>query len=166
MFELKKGATTARSFGLEMNIITLRRPKNFSPIMDEADVIGAAFMPTDGQADPAGITQAMAKGARNRGCKIYEHTLVTGFDFDKRRVTRVKTDQGDIRCEIVVNCTGMWGWQVGQLLGVNIPLVPFQHQFLVTDVIQGVPPNLPTLRDKDNLLYYKEEVRRPCHGRL
>lgn len=158
MYELKKGATTARSFGLEMNIITPSEAKALFPIMDESDVIGAAFMPTDGQADPAGITQAMAKGARNRGCKIYEHTLVTGFDFDKRRVTNVKTDKGDIRCDIVVNCTGMWGWQVGQLLGVNIPLVPFQHQFLVTDVIEGVPANLPTLRDKDNLLYYKEEV--------
>jgi len=158
MFELKKGATTARSFGLEMNIITPSEAKGLFPIMDESDVIGAAFMPTDGQADPAGITQAMAKGARNRGCTIYEHTLVTGFDFDKRRVSSVKTDKGDIRCDIVVNCTGMWGWQVGQMLGVNIPLVPFMHQFLVTDVIEGVPANLPTLRDKDNLLYYKEEV--------
>jgi len=158
MYELKKGATTARSFGLEMNIITPSEAKDLFPIMDASDVIGAAFMPTDGQADPAGITQAMAKGARNRGCKIYEHTLVTGFEFDKRRVATVKTDKGDIACDVVVNCTGMWGWQVGQMLGVNIPLVPFQHQFLVTDVIEGVPPDLPTLRDKDNLLYYKEEV--------
>ncbi len=158
MYELRKGATTARSFGLEMNIITPNEAKGLFPIMDPTDVIGAAFMPTDGQADPAGITQAMAKGARNRGCKIYEHTLVTGFDFDKRRVTVVKTDKGDVRCDIVVNCTGMWGWQVGQMLGVNIPLVPFQHQFLVTEVIEGVSANLPTLRDKDNLLYYKEEV--------
>jgi len=158
MYELKKGATTARSFGLEMNIITPSEAKVLFPIMDQSDLIGAAFMPTDGQADPAGITQAMAKGARNRGCKIYEHTLVTGFEFDKKRVTAVKTDKGDIRCETIVNCTGMWGWQVGEMLGVNIPLVPFQHQFLVTEVIEGVPPNLPTLRDKDNLLYYKEEV--------
>ncbi len=158
LYELKKGATTARSFGLEMNIITPSEAKSLFPIMDESDVIGAAFMPTDGQADPAGITQAMAKGARNRGCKIYEHTLVTGFGLDKKRVTTVKTDKGDIHCDIVVNCTGMWGWQVGQMLGVNIPLVPFQHQFLVSDVIEGLPPDLPTIRDKDNLLYYKEEV--------
>ncbi len=158
MYELKKGATTARSFGLEMNIITPSEAKTLFPIMDESDLIGAAFMPTDGQADPAGITQALARGARNRGCRIYEHTLVTGFEFDGRRVTAVKTDKGDIQCEIVVNCTGMWGWQVGRMLGVNMPLVPFQHQFLVTEVIEGVPPDLPTLRDKDNLLYYKEEV--------
>jgi sarcosine dehydrogenase len=73
-------------------------------------------------------------------------------------LTAVKTDKGDIQCEIVVNCTGMWGYQVGRMLGVNIPLVPFQHQFLVTDSIKGLPPNMPTLRDKDNLLYYKKEV--------
>jgi sarcosine dehydrogenase len=158
LYELNKGATTARSFGLEMNMITPSEAKDLFPVMTIDDLIGAAFMPTDGQADPAGITQAMAKGARNRGCEIYEHTLVTGFDFDKKRVTAVKTDKGDIRCDIVVNCTGMWGWQVGQMLGVNIPLVPFQHQFLVTEVIEGLPPDLPTIRDKDNLLYYKEEV--------
>ena len=158
MFELKKGATTARSFGLEMNIITPSEAAKLFPVMETGDLVGAAFMPTDGQADPAGITQALARGARSRGCKVYEHTLVTGFEFDRRRVTAVKTDKGDIACDVVVNCTGMWGWQVGQMLGVNIPLVPFMHQFLVTDVIEGLPPDLPTIRDKDNLLYYKEEV--------
>ncbi|RJQ64467.1 MAG: FAD-dependent oxidoreductase [Desulfobacteraceae bacterium] len=162
MYELKKGATTARSFGLEMNIITPSEAKKLFPIMEIDDLVGAAFMPTDGQADPAGITQALAKGARSRGCKFYEHTLVTGFEFDPatagRRVRAVKTDKGNIACQVVVNCTGMWGWQVGQMLGVNIPLVPFMHQFLVTDVIQGLPADLPTIRDKDNLLYYKEEV--------
>ena len=158
MYELKKGATTARSFGLEMNIISPREAYDLCPIITVDDIIGAAYMPTDGQADPAGITQAMAKGARNRGAEIYEHTLVTGFVFDKKRVTAVKTNKGEIRCEIVVNCTGMWGYQMGEMLGVNTPLVPFQHQFLVTDEIEGMPTNLPTIRDKDNLIYYKDEV--------
>ena len=160
MFELKKGATTARSFGLEMNIITPREAYDLCPIIELDGVIGGAFMPTDGQADPAGITQAMAKGARNRGAEFYERTLVTGFDFDGsgRRVTAVKTDKGDIKCEVVVNCCGMWSYQVGQMLGVNVPAVPFQHQFLVTDAIEGMPTNIPTIRDKDNLIYYKEEV--------
>ncbi|MCK5517600.1 MAG: FAD-binding oxidoreductase, partial [Desulfobulbaceae bacterium] len=158
MYELKKGATTARSFGLEMNIITAKEAYDLCPIITVDDVIGAAYMPTDGQADPAGITQAMAKGARNRGAQIYENTLVTGFTFDKKRVTAVKTDKGEISCEIVVNCTGMWGYQMGEKLGVNTPLVPFQHQFLVTNTIEGIPANLPTIRDKDNLIYYKDEV--------
>lgn len=158
MFELKKGATTARSFGLEMNIISPEQAFDLCPIITIDDIVGAAFMPTDGQADPAGITQAMARGARSRGAKIYVHTLVNGFKFDKRRVTTVQTSKGDIKCEIVVNCTGMWGYQMGEMLGVNIPLVPFQHQFVVTDEIEGMPPNLPTIRDKDSLLYYKDEV--------
>ncbi|MBT6612927.1 MAG: FAD-binding oxidoreductase, partial [Deltaproteobacteria bacterium] len=137
MYELKGGATTARSFGLEMNIITPREAYDLCPIISYEDLVGAAFMPTDGQADPAGITLALAKGARNRGAEFYERTLVTGFDIEKNRIKAVKTDKGDIRCEIVVNCSGMWGYQIGQLMGVNGPLVPFQHQFLVTEIIEG-----------------------------
>ena len=158
MYELKKGATTARSFGLEMNIITPKEAYDLCPVISLEGIVGAAFMPTDGQADPAGITQAMAKGARNRGAKIFQDTLVTGFEFDKKRVDVVKTNKGDITCEVIVNCTGMWGYQVGNMLGVSIPLVPFQHQFLVTDVIEGIPKRLPTIRDKDSLIYYKKEV--------
>ena len=158
MVELKKGATTARSFGLEMHIITPREAYDLCPILSLNGIVGAAFMPTDGQADPAGITQALAKGARSRGAKIYERTRVTGFELNKRRVIAVKTDQGTITCDTVVNCTGMWGYQVGKMLGVSTPVVPFQHQFLVTDAIEGIPPDLPTIRDKDNLIYYKDEV--------
>ena len=158
MFELKKGATTARSFGLEMNMITPAEALELCPILSLDNIIGAAFMPTDGEADPAGITQALARGARSRGATIYENTLAIGFDFERKRVTAVQTDKGNIKCDIVINCTGMWGYQVGQLMGVNIPLVPFQHQFLVTDTIDNLPPNMPTIRDKDSLLYYKKEV--------
>jgi sarcosine dehydrogenase len=158
MFELKRGATTARSFGLEMHMITPKEAYELCPILSLDGIIGAAFMPTDGQADPAGITQALAKGARNHGAKIYRNTLVTGFEFGRNRVSALKTTEGDIQCEIVVNCTGMWGFQVGQMLGVNTPVVPFQHQYLVTNPIEGLPKDLPTIRDKDNLLYYKEEV--------
>ena len=158
MYELKKGATTARSFGLEMLLISPREAYDLCPILALDGIVGAAFMPTDGQADPAGITQALARGARNGGAKIYEHILVTGFEFDKKRVSAVKTDRGDIACDVVVNCTGMWGYQVGEMLGVNTPVVPFQHQYLVTEKIEGLPSDLPTIRDKDSLLYYKEEV--------
>jgi len=159
MYELKGGATTARSFGLEMNMITPKEAHDLCPIIEYDDLIGAAFMPTDGQADPAGITQAMAKGARNRGATFYERTLVTGFDIQNKRVKSIKTDKGDIKCETVVNCCGMWGYQMGELMGVNVPLVPFQHQFLVTETIDSMPKKqIPTIRDKDNLIYYKEEV--------
>ena len=158
LLELKKGATTARGFGLDMHIISPKEALDLFPIMSLDGVIGAAFMPSDGQVDPSSLTLAMAKGVRNRGAEIYQHTLVTGFEFKENRVTAVNTDRGKIRCEIVVNAAGMWGRELGQMMGVNVPLVPFQHQFLVTEEIDGVPPDLPTLRDKDSLLYYKEEV--------
>ena len=158
MYELKKGATTARSFGLEMNIITPQEAYALCPIISLDGVIGAAYMPTDGEADPSGITQALAQGARSRGAKIYRNTLVTGFEFDKKRVTAVVTQDGVITCEIVVNCTGMWGYQVGKMLGIDTPVVPFMHQYAITNPIKDLPANLPTIRDKDNLIYYKEEV--------
>ena len=113
MFELKRGATTARSFGLEMHMIAPKEAHDLCPILSLDGIIGAAFMPTDGQADPAGITQALARGARNQGAKIYRDTLVTGFEFGRNRVSAVKTTRGDIQCEILVNCTGMWGFQIG-----------------------------------------------------
>ncbi|MBN2438627.1 MAG: GcvT family protein [Deltaproteobacteria bacterium] len=158
LFELKKGATTARSFGLEMHMISPQEALKIFPILDMDGIIGAAFMPSDGQADPSGLTMALAKGAMNRGATVEQKTLVTGFQIKDNRIQAVATDRGTIRCETVVNAAGMWGREIGRMMGVNIPLVPFQHQYLVTEAIEGLPPNLPTLRDKDSLLYYKEEV--------
>jgi len=158
ILELKKGATTARSFGLDLHMITPEEALKLCPILNMEGIIGAAFMPSDGQADPSGLTMAMAKGAMNRGATMEQKILVTGFEICDNRVEAVLTDKGKIRCEIVVNAAGMWGRQIGAMMGVNIPLVPFQHQYLVTEAIEGVQPNMPTLRDKDSLLYYKEEV--------
>ena len=158
ILELKKGATTARSFGLDLHMITPEEALKLCPILNMEGIIGAAYMPSDGQADPSGLTMAMAKGAMNRGATMEQKTLVTGFEIRNNRVEAVLTDKGTIRCETVVNAAGMWGREIGRMMGVNIPLVPFQHQYLVTEAIEGVPPNMPTLRDKDSLLYYKEEV--------
>lgn len=158
ILELKKGATTARSFGLDLHMIAPEEALKLCPILNMEGIIGAAYMPSDGQADPSGLTMALAKGAVNRGAVVEQKTLVTGFEIRNKRVEAVLTDKGKIRCEMVVNAAGMWGRQIGRMMGVNIPLVPFQHQYLVTEAIEGVPPNMPTLRDKDSLLYYKEEV--------
>lgn len=158
LLELRKGATTARSFGLEMHIISPTEALKIFPILNMEGIIGAAFMPSDGQADPSGLTMALAKGAQSRGAEIQIKTLVTGFQIKDRRIQAVLTDRGTVRCETVVNAAGMWGREMGRMMGVNIPLVPFQHQYLVTEPIEGLPPGLPTLRDKDSLLYYKEEV--------
>ena len=156
--EVRRQATTARSFGLDMHLLTPGEALQLWPLMDIADVIGAAFLPTDGQANPSDITQSLARGARMHGARIYEDTAVTGFEIKGARVNAVQTARGDIACDIVVNCAGQWARDIGAMAGVNVPLVSVQHQYVVTQPIPGVLPNLPTLRDPDRLTYYKEEV--------
>ncbi|MGI9303732.1 MAG: GcvT family protein [Gammaproteobacteria bacterium] len=158
MTELKRQATTAHSFGLEMHLLTPHEAQELWPIMDASDVVGAAFLPTDGQANPADIAQALAKGARMHGATITEDCAVTAVEIRKGRVHGVTTARGEVSCEVVVNCCGQWAREFGRLAGVNVPLVSVQHQYMVTEPIDGVPRDLPTLRDPDRLTYYKEEV--------
>ncbi len=156
--ELKRQATTAHSFGLEMHLLSPREAQDLWPLMDISDLVGAAFLPTDGQVNPSDITQSLAKGARMQGVRIIEDCTVTGIEITRGRVSAVLTEHGRIACEVVVNCAGQWAREVGQLAGVNVPLVSVQHQYLITDVIPGISKDLPTLRDPDRLTYYKEDV--------
>jgi 4-methylaminobutanoate oxidase (formaldehyde-forming) len=156
--EVKRQATTAKSFGLDMQLLTPKEAQELWPLMEIGDVVGAAYLPTDGQANPSDIAQALARGARMGGVTIAEQVAVTGIEVVDGAVAAVVTDQGRIACEKLVICAGLWSRQVGKLAGVNIPLVPVQHQYIVTEPIPGVPRNLPTLRDPDRLTYYKEEV--------
>lgn len=156
--EIKRQATTARSFGLQMDLLTPKEAKDLWPAMDESDLVGAAFMPTDGQASPADITQSLAKGARMHGAKIFENVKVTDITVKDGIVTGVVTDHGTIACEKLVNCAGMWARRIGEMAGVNVPLQPVQHQYMITEPMPEITPGLPTLRDPDRLIYFKEEV--------
>lgn len=156
--EFKRLATTARSFGMEMELISPDEVKRMWPLMDTSDLIGASWLPTDGQASPSDITQSLAKGARMHGAKIHEGVRVTGFRMDGRRITHVETDQGIIACYKVVNCGGMWARQIGAMAGVVVPLHPVKHQYIVTEKISGLSPDAATLRDPDRRTYFKEEV--------
>ena len=158
LIEIKRQATTAHSFGLEMHLLSPREAQAHWPLMDAKDVVGAAFLPTDGQANPADVTQALAKGARKGGVTIVEDCPVTGITLQRGRVSGVATARGPIQTEIVVNCAGQWARAVGLMAGVSVPLVSVQHQYLVTEPIEGVSRDLPTLRDPDRLIYFKEEV--------
>jgi len=158
MTEIKRQATTAHSFGLEMELLTPAEAKKLWPIMDISDLVGAAFLPTDGQANPADIAQALAKGARAGGAQFIEDCPVASVEIRDGEVFGVTTPQGPIRCAILVNCAGQWAREVGNLAGVSVPLQSVQHQYLVTEPIAGVPRDLPTLRDPDRLIYFKEEV--------
>ncbi len=156
--EVKRQATTARSFGLEMHLLTPKEAQDLWPLMQVDDVIGAAFLPTDGQANPSDITLSLAKGARMSGAKIFEDTAVTAIETQAGRVTAVITAEGRIATEAVIVCAGQWTRALCATVGVNVPLVSVEHQYMVTEPIDGVPKNLPTLRDPDRLTYYKEEV--------
>jgi len=162
--ELKRQATTAHSFGLEMELLNPQEAQELWPLMEVGDVIGAAFLPTDGQANPADITQALAKGARMHGVKIFEDTAVTGIRLEDsgkggaKKVVAVQTKNGEILCETVVNCAGQWANELAKMAGVTVPLVSVEHQYLITEPIAGVTPDLPTLRDPDKLTYWKEDV--------
>ncbi|MEQ8922042.1 MAG: FAD-dependent oxidoreductase [Roseovarius sp.] len=156
--EVKRQATTAHSFGLEMNLLTPKEAQELWPLMDVSDVIGAAFLPTDGQANPSDITQALAKGARMAGAKLFEDTAVTDIEIEDGVIRAVITDAGRIECEKVICCAGQWSRAFARRFGVNVPLVSMEHQYMVTEPFDGVPANLPTLRDPDRLTYYKEEV--------
>src|SRR5690606_34481764 len=158
LIEIKRQATTARSFGLEMHLLSPGEAKDLWPLMDAADVVGAAFLPTDGQANPSDITQALARGARQQGVRIVEDCAVVGFRIERDRVAGVVTERGEIACEAVALCAGLWSKQLGRLAGVRVPLQPVQHQYMITEAIEGVTPDLPTLRDPDRLIYFKEEV--------
>ncbi|MCH2365857.1 MAG: FAD-dependent oxidoreductase [Planctomycetes bacterium] len=158
MQELRKGATTARSFGLEMELLSPKEALELFPIMSPKDIVGGAFLPTDGYADPTSVTRALAKGARDGGVTIERGIRVKDFLVKDRRVVGVQTDQGDIEVETVLLAAGMWSRQLGALAGVNVPLIPVMHQYLVTDKIPDIPADLPTMRDPDKLVYYKEEA--------
>ncbi|MFD1159939.1 GcvT family protein [Roseovarius aestuarii] len=155
--EVKRQATTAHSFGLEMELLTPQEALDLWPLMDASDLVGAAFMPTDGQANPSDITQALAKGARMAGASIFEDTKVTDLEVEDGKVRAVITERGRIECEKVIVCAGQWTRSFAKRFGVNVPLVSMEHQYMVTEPM-NVPGNLPTLRDPDRLCYYKEEV--------
>ena len=156
--EYKRLATTAGSFGMEMHLVSPAEVARMWPLMDTSDLIGASWLPTDGQASPSDITQSLAKGARMHGAKLHEGVRVTGFVMDGKRITGVQTNQGTILCDTVVNCAGQWARQVGAMAGVNVPLQPVKHQYIVTERIPGLSSDAATLRDPDRRTYFKEEV--------
>ncbi|MBE1205610.1 GcvT family protein [Aminobacter carboxidus] len=156
--EYKRLATTAKSFGMDMQLVSPEEVKRMWPLMETSDLVGASWLPSDGQASPSDITQSLAKGARMHGARLFENVRVTGFEMKDGRILSVKTDQGDIACDKVVNCAGQWARQVGAMAGINVPLQPVKHQYIITEKLPGLATDAPTLRDPDRRTYFKEEV--------
>jgi glycine cleavage system T protein len=158
MVELKRGASMARCFGVEVEVISPREAGRLWPLMRTDDLAGAVWIPGDGRTNPIDTTLALARGARNGGATIVENVTVTGIRRERGAATGVSTEGGDIACEVVVNCAGMWGRDVGRMAGVNVPLHAAEHFYIVTEPMPGVTRDLPVLRDTDGYIYVREEV--------
>jgi len=156
--EFRRLATTAQSFGMEMHLVSPQEVRRMWPLMEVSDLVGASWLPTDGQASPSDIALSLARGARMHGAKIVEGARVTGFDIDKGRISAVRTTDGVVRCDKVVNCGGMWARQIGAMAGIEVPLQPVKHQYVITQKIEGLATDAPTIRDPDRRTYFKEEV--------
>ncbi len=159
--EIRRQISWARTYGLPLHEISAAEAKERFPLMSTDGVLGAAYLDSDGHLDPSQLCYALAAGARAGGVRIAQHTRVIGIDVAGDRVTGVRTDAGDIECEIVVNCGGMFAAEIGRLAGVRIPLVPMSHQYLITEAVpelSGRADPLPGLRDPDLLVYYRQEV--------
>ncbi len=155
---LKRTVASARSFGVEAEIVSPTEAGKIWPLMRTDDLAGAVWLPGDGKANPTDLTQSLARGARTNGVRIFEGIKVGGFEIANGRVTGVKTDQGAIACERVINCAGQWARAVGALAGVNVPLHSAEHFYIVTKKIDGINSDTPVMRDPDGYIYYKEEV--------
>jgi len=155
---LRRTAAAARAQGVEAEMISAAEAGALWPVMETADLKGAVWLPGDGKANPTDLTQALARGARDRGARIFEKTRVTAITVADGRVAGVETDAGPVAAEVVVNCAGQWARALGQLCGVAVPLHSAEHMYIVTGRIEGVHPGLPVLRDPDGYIYFKEEV--------
>ena len=162
--ELKRAATMGKGFGLDVELISAAQARDLFPLLDTAGLIGAAWIASDGYVDPSSLTQAYAAGARAQGVKIIQNVRVTRVRKNGRRVTSVVTDQGSIEADCVVNAAGMWGGEVAAMTGTRVPVCALEHQYLVTEKTDRIPPDLPTLRDPDARFYVKPEPGALCVG--
>ena len=159
MQEIKRQIGWAKTFNLDLHEISPQEAQEKFPLIDLTGVVGACYMGSDGQVDPSQLAQAMAKGARKNGVAIHTNTRVLGITQKAGRVTSVLTDKGSIECEVVVNCGGIYAGEIGRMLDVRIPIVPMSHQYLITEnFLPSGESTLPSLRDPDLLIYFRQEV--------
>lgn len=158
LLELRRQAGWARTFGFPLTVISAREAVDLFPLMSPKDLEGAAYLPTDGHIDPGGLTYALAEGARAKGATFRTGVRVQAITVKGGRVSELLTDQGTLKTEVVVNAAGIWAPEVGLMVGVRLPVIAMSHQYLTTEPIEGVRRDVPTMRDPDRLVYFREEV--------
>ncbi len=156
--EMRRGMHMAHSFGVEAHEIAPADVRGHWPLARVDDLTAAFYFPNDARVNPTDVTQALAKGARMGGAQIFERTPVTGILRERGRAVGVRTADGEVRAEYVVNCAGMWARAVGRMAGVNVPLQAAEHYYLISEPVTGVHSLLPILRDPGNCAYIREEA--------
>ncbi|MBK8771688.1 MAG: GcvT family protein [Rhizobiales bacterium] len=156
--EILRGASMARNFGLELDVLSPGEVRERIPAYNMESVKGAVFLPRDGQLNPIDVTQALASGARTHGAKFFENVKVTRILTDKGSAKGVETTSGTIHADKVVMATGMWSRELGRSVGVNIPLHACEHFYIVSEPIEKLPRNMPVVRIVDECTYYKEDA--------
>jgi len=156
--EIRRQAAWAKTFGLPMEIVSAEEAQALFPPMSTDGVLAAAFIPDDGYLDPSQLTVSLADGARRLGAQIQLRTRVTGIECRDGRVAAVETDKGRIECDVAVNAAGMYAPEVARLAGIDVPIIPYGHQYLITEPFDPPLEPLPTLRDPDRLVYFRTEV--------
>jgi glycine cleavage system T protein len=158
MEELKRNASMAKVFGLEVNVIGPREIHALYPLANLEDVIGGIHIPSDGYANAVDITQALAKGARARGALIFQDLKVTAIHHDRGRARGVQTERGRIDADYVVLCGGMWTRELAATIGVTVPLHACEHYYVLFQDVAGLKPDMPVLRDYDHCSYFKYDA--------
>lgn len=162
--EFSRSMQMARAFGIEMEEISMQEAKRMFPLLYTDDLEAAWFQPNDGHTNPEDTTQALAKGARAGGVRIIENVRVIEIRFRRgvisgvNAIQGVSTDKGDITCDYVVNCAGMWSRELGRQMGISFPLYAAEHMHMTTNPIEGTYKGMPYLRDMDGYIYIKEEM--------
>ena len=162
--ELLRQASSAKLFDVNAEVLDNQQIKNLYPVINNKDIIGGVYMPEDGQADPVGVTNVLAKAAKIEGVQIFEKTPVTKILVKNNKIIGVETSEGKVECEYVVLATGMWSRQIGEDIGVSVPLYPNEHFYIITEPMKDLPKDLPVLRDYNDCLYLKEDAGKMLVG--
>ncbi len=163
--EYKYYAGVAKTIGVDVRFLTPAEVKDIWPLCEVDDLIGAIQHPDDGYIQPADLTQALARGARNRGATIHRHTTVTAITQQPDGQWLVQTDKGDMTCEHVISCSGNFARRTGAMVGLDVPVIPVEHQYIVTEAHPAILarkaaglPEMGVLRESDASYYMREEA--------
>ncbi|MDB4583290.1 FAD-dependent oxidoreductase [Draconibacterium sp.] len=154
---IRRQEALAKMYGVSASSVSVGEARERWPMMNSDDVIGAVWSPEDGRVGPSDLCAALVKGARANGAKIFEHCGVTGIKTHGNRVIGLETSAGEISCDAIAICTGLWSRKNAAMAGVEVPVWPCEHYYLLTNPIDGISGNLPTLSDHDSHLYIRDD---------